>query len=315
MLFAVGFEIPDGLGWLEYAPFAASLLLFGLPHGAADHLVPGRIAGRGIAGRGSSARSMLAVVALYLGLGGVYLALWTVAPLVCFALFVALTWFHWGQGDLHASREFLGARDLPAGMGLFVRGGLPMLVPLLAFPAEYAGVGASLAGLFGERTPQFFSILSQPGVRIALGLAFAVLAATYLARSLRRSGIGPCATEACEMSALAAYFALVPPVLAVGLYFCLWHSTRHIFRLALLDPPSETALGRGDIATALARFARDAAPLTFVALVILAALYLYLPASGAAELLAGYLVLISALTLPHVVLVIWMDLRQGIWRS
>lgn len=307
--FAAGFEIPAGAEWLEYAPFAVSLLLFGLPHGAADHLVPGRLTGRG-----ASAGSVLAVVALYLGLGGVYLALWTVAPLACFAFFVALTWFHWGQGDLYASREFLGVRGLPVATGILVRGGLPMLVPLLAFPAEYAGLGGSLIGLFGDQPPESFSMLSHPAPRIVLGLAFAGLAAVYLARALRRGGIGSFATEALEVAVLALYFAFVPPVLAVGIYFCLWHSTRHIFRLALLDGPSEAALGGGEISPALARFARDAAPLTFVALLILVCLYLYLPTSGAAGLLAGYLVLVSALTLPHVILVSWMDLRQGIWR-
>lgn len=44
--------------------------------------------------------------------------------------------------------------------------------------------------------------------------------------------------DAFEIVLLAAFFALVPPVLAVGLYFCLWHSVRHVGRLMLLDPTS-----------------------------------------------------------------------------
>jgi hypothetical protein len=55
-----------------------------------------------------------------------------------------------------------------------------------------------------------------------------------------------------------------------------------------------------------------------VALVLLFGLYFVVPGTGSqgqspASLLAVYLVLISALTLPHVVVVSFMDLRQGLW--
>ena len=39
---AVGVRIPN---WVQYVPFALSLVMFGLPHGALDHLVPARLAG------------------------------------------------------------------------------------------------------------------------------------------------------------------------------------------------------------------------------------------------------------------------------
>ena len=63
-------------------------------------------------------------------------------------------------------------------------------------------------------------------------------------------------------------------------------------------------------------FARDVAPLTLAAVASLAGIYLVVPGVGASPpaLLALYLVLISALTLPHVVVVSWMDARQGLWR-
>ena len=104
------------------------------------------------------------------------------------------------------------------------------------------------------------------------------------------------------------------PVLAVGLYFCLWHATRHVARLALLDPKSTGALEAGRVAPALVRFARNAAPLTVAALVLLLGLYLVVPEVGATPP-ALYLLLVSALTLPHVVVVSFMDVRQGLWRD
>jgi hypothetical protein len=52
-------------------------------------------------------------------------------------------------------------------------------------------------------------------------------------------------------------------------------------------------------------------------LLFAAGLHLALPgaASELSSLIALYLVLISTLTLPHVVIVCWMDLRQGVWRT
>lgn len=309
--FAAGLEIPERLGWVQYVPFAASLILFGLPHGAADHLVPGRLTGRGV-GVGSVA----AVVALYLALGGAYLALWTVAPLASFALFVVVTWFHWGQGDLYSSRALLGVGGLPVAAGLLVRGGLPMLVPLLAFPEVYARVGESLVGLFGGDYPEPLPAVLSLALRLCGGLGLLALIALYLGGVYRRTGsLASLAVEAGEISLLAVYFLAVPPILAIGVYFCLWHSMRHIARLMLLDPVSVSSLDSGGLVPALRRFARDAAPLTLAALGLLAALYLYVPSGvgGTDGLLAGYLVLISTLTLPHVVLVTWMDRRQGVW--
>lgn len=310
--FALGLEIPARLGWVQYVPFAASLILFGLPHGAADHLVPGRITGRG-AGVGS----VSAVVALYLVLGGAYLALWNIFPLLSFALFIFVTWFHWGQGDVYSSRALLWIRGLPVVPGLIVRGGLPMLVPLLAFPEVYAGVGESLIGLFGGDYPEPLPGEVSLFLRLFGGLVLLMISVLYLGGVYRRSGDRAAfLKEAAEISLLALYFATVPPILAVGLYFCLWHSPRHIARLMLLEPRAASALEDGEPSLALRRFARDAAPLTLAALGLLVVLYLYVPSGpgGASGLLAGYLVLISALTLPHVVLVTWMDRRQGIWR-
>ena len=129
--FAAGLAVP---GWAQYLPFAASLVLFGLPHGAVDHLVPARLAGRA-----ADWRSVLGVVLLYLALSGLCLALWFTAPAAAFVLFVLVTVFHWGAGELHALLFF--GPDGIGGMGpvsrallLVLRGSLPMLVPLLFFP-------------------------------------------------------------------------------------------------------------------------------------------------------------------------------------
>ena len=134
-------------------------------------------------------------------------------------------------------------------------------------------------------------------------------------RARSRGGRAAWREDAFETVLLAAYFAFVPPLPAVGLYFCLWHSARFVARLMLLDGASPLREGR--LVPALAYFFRDAAPLTAVALGLLVALYFAVPGAGngAAALLALYLVLISTLTLPHVAIVLWMDRKEGLFSA
>ncbi|MDQ3376684.1 MAG: Brp/Blh family beta-carotene 15,15'-dioxygenase [Actinomycetota bacterium] len=312
--FAAGLRVP---GWIQYLPFAASLVLFGLPHGAVDHLVPSRLAGRDADGR-----SVLAVVLLYVVLFSLCLALWFVAPVAAFVLFVCVTVFHWGAGDLHALL-FFGPDGL-GGMGrasrvllLLLRGGLPMLIPLLFFPDAYREVATAAAGLFGADAAALSGVFS-PAYRIAVGTALAAVALLFLLRAAgelagERRALLPVALETLL---LFAFFAAVPPVLAVGLYFTLWHAPRHVARLVLLDSAGARYLRAGRPVCALARFARQAAPLTVLALALLVGLYLAVPRAteDPGSLLALYLVLVSALTLPHASLVTYMDARQGVWR-
>ncbi|MGN6743644.1 MAG: Brp/Blh family beta-carotene 15,15'-dioxygenase, partial [Amnibacterium sp.] len=299
-----GIGIPEAA---QVVPFLVSLVLLGLPHGAIDHLVPSRLAGRA-----PRPAPMLAVVGLYAVLGAADLAMWALAPAVGFVAFILLTWFHWGQGDLFvaAARDpRMGGRAARAAH-LAARGAIPMLVPLAAQPAAYASVIAATTALFAPGAAGLPALAQAPAVRLtALGVLLAVVAADLaLDRGRER------ASRAGETVLLLAFFAVVPPVLAVGLYFCLWHSLRHIVRLQLLDGPSAAALRSGRVLPALARFARAAAPLTVVALALLGVLAAVLPhRAGPAGLLGVYLVLISALTVPHVAVVALMDRAQHVW--
>ncbi|WP_435063487.1 Brp/Blh family beta-carotene 15,15'-dioxygenase [Halobaculum sp. EA56] len=320
---ALGATLPFGLlapglpPVLRYAPFLASVLLFGLPHGAVDHLVPARLAGSGLA------RSVAVVVAVYAVLGAGYGLWWALAPVSAFVGFVAVTLAHWGQGDVYALLALAGAEHLPTraerALALVVRGGLPMLVPLVGHPERYREVAAALVGLFaadaGALGPAF-APATRAGVAAGFG-ALTLLALALGARRVRRGEAArrPWLVDAGETLGLWAYFLLVPPVVAIGLYFCFWHATRHIARLELLDPSARESLAAGDLTGALRRFARDAAPATAGGLLVVAGVWAAAPrpSAGPEGLLAVYLVAIAVLTLPHVAVVTWMDLRQGVW--
>jgi len=299
--------------WAPYLPLAASLVVFGLPHGAVDHLAPARAAGVPVTVRG-----LVGVGAVYLGLGVAYAALWLVTPVVSAALFVALTWLHWGQGDLYAldalASEHLDGAGVRAGTVL-VRGGLPMLVPLLRHPDEYRRVVDAWVALFGGDLRAAW--LWAPETRAALGVAFAGLTVVTLAVGYGKEGWR---RDAAETGLLWAYFLVVPPLVAVGVYFCVWHSLRHVGRLAAIDDRARAAFAERGVLAALARTGRDAVPLTAVSLCLLVGVAVVAGVRTDPRVLAAlYLVFIAVLTLPHVVVVTWMDRVEGAglgaWRA
>jgi len=298
---------PSLPAWVRYLPLAASLLLFGLPHGAVDHLAPARAADASV-----TVRWLGAVGVVYLLLGSAYATLWVLAPAASAALFVALTWLHWGQGDLYAL-DALGSTHLD-GAGVragtvLVRGGLPMLVPLLRFSERYRAVVDAWVALFGRGLNAAW--LVAPDVRLGAGLAFAALTAGTLAAGYRPDDRG-WRRDAAETLLLWGYFLVVPPLIAVGVYFCVWHSLRHVVRLVGIDGRARTALAERGPLAALRRTGRDATPLTAVSVVLLVGVAVVAGVRTDPPTLAAlYLVFIAVLTLPHVAVVTWMDRAEG----
>jgi len=303
------------------ATFALGTLVVGMAHGAVDHLVPLRAATDVSLGR-----SIAVVSVVYALLGGAVVAAFFLAPVAAFVGFIALTWLHWGQGDV-AALVVAGVDHLPTSaerwLSLVVRGGLPMGVPLLAHPGEYRLVAEWIVGLFVVDAAAATAAVDPvfvPATRLAVGAFMVAATALSVGLGYRRVRDGASRRgwlrDAGEVAALWAWFLLAAPVFAVGVYFALWHGLRHVGRLVLVDDRAAGALGRGDLFGALGRFARDAAPLTLGGFLVVAAVGLSVPAGVAApgDLLAVSLVAIAAMTLPHVVVVAWLDRRQGVWR-
>ncbi len=299
--------LAEAPAWVLALPWLLSALALGLPHGAVDPVVP-------FVMRGERLRlgPVAAFSVAYLALGAVVLAAWWARPAAAAVGFLALTWAHWGQGDVYALRALGWDRHL-AGPGQrawagVVRGALPMAVPLAAFPEVYAEVvGAMAAALRPDRAEAARDVvLAVPSGVVWAGLG--VLVVGYVAWALagvrRRPGAGrTLALDLAEVAGLAVFFAVVPPLWAVGVYFCLWHALRHLARLA--------PLVAGGSARTLALYAL---PGTVGAAVLIGLIFsgvLRQPLSG----VGAYLVGIAALTVPHVAVVAWMDRVQHVWTA
>ncbi len=314
LAFAAGLSVPQPY---QLLPLVVSAVALGLPHGAVDHLAIPRTRGEAV-----TARWLAAVGALYLVVGGGYAIVWFLSPAVAVVAFILMTWLHWGQGDVYPLVALSGGEH-PAGRGgraltALARGSLPMAVPFVAFPGQYELVVGTLAGLFDPAAEAALAGVFTPTARLFVAATVAALIVSSLLVGIVATGGGDrrgLLLDAGEMALLVAFFSTVPPIFAIGLYFCLWHALRHIVRLLAVDPAATAALEGGRYARALGSFAKDAAPLTAVSIGLLGALYLVVPGtvSEPLELVGTYLVLIAVLTLPHVVVVSVMDYDQRLW--
>ncbi len=298
---------------IQYLPMLASVIILGLPHGAIDHLVPFRLLRRPI-----SVGAMSLFITGYVGLVGLYAFIWMRAPGLAFIGFLLMTWLHWGQGDLHFVKHEMGGDHIRTGvssaMAVFVRGGLPMVIPIVLYPEVVQSLAITIAELVGKDSGSAVALLVSQPVRVALGIGFLSVATTYFVLTYRQHDVPKAdwQLDLFEVILLALFFTLVPPWIAIGLYFCIWHSLRHIHRLILLDPQRKQQIENGRWLTAVTGFSREAMPMTAAAIGILSIVVILQPISlTSLERFAGtYLALIAALTFPHFLLVSWMDWRN-----
>jgi Brp/Blh family beta-carotene 15,15'-monooxygenase len=296
--------------WVQLIPFALSAVVLGMPHGALDGVVVARLVGQPFL-----SKRVLGLLTAYLGVSVLVVGGWSVAPLVAFALFIGITWFHWGQGDL--------AHMIIAGDGthldtrfrritvLCSRGAVPMLAPMVWFPQEYRATFAACVAPFVDTLPSVG--IGWETASVAAGVSLSGLIAVHIlavAPHVVTHG-REVATDLLELGTLVAFFATVPAILAVGVYFCLWHSVRHIYRVA-------AGGGRAGEPTRWADIGRtfiDSAPLTILALALCGLLGYLALGQGASGLdwLGIYLVAISALTVPHVLVILWLDRLESVW--
>ncbi|MDV6374439.1 Brp/Blh family beta-carotene 15,15'-dioxygenase [Deinococcus arenicola] len=284
-------------------PLLLSAVLFGLPHGALDHLVPlrqGWRLTRRWTGLGLFLLAYLGVVLLYLGV-------WTVWPMVAYWGFLLTSALHWGHGDLDFLERRLGrVRAWHSGATLLLRGSLPIVVPFLAFPDAYERLARGAAQAFHASLPAgplWSASFSQGLTVIFVAVLLLSVADTLRCAASDRAAV----TELAEVALLLLVFTQVPAELSIGLYFTLWHAWRHLGRLLELN--SRPLKLRPVSVRGLRRLALDLTPITLIALGMLGGLFLWsAPRLHSAEdLTALYLALIAALTLPHALLVAVMD--------
>ncbi|MEO6589525.1 MAG: Brp/Blh family beta-carotene 15,15'-dioxygenase [Pyrinomonadaceae bacterium] len=274
-----------------------SALLFGLPHGAYDFWILFDSTRR----ERRSFRALFGMLATYLTLALVVVVVWYFLPGTVLIGFLALTAWHFGSGDAiweteNQSDWFINS----LGRGLLV-----MSAPLAFYQLESGAVLAKLDAHSAE------ILLAIAPYTLTVGIALIVF--NNFAAFFRNSKI-PFTNRLLTLSEallLLTFFRLTTPLLAVTVYLIGVHSWRHLLRLELYEQ-SEQVFNRQNLWQLIARFHHRALPVTLVSLVGLVLIFwlLKLRLLDFANYTSAYLVLLSALTLPHAALITWTELKR-----
>ncbi len=288
-----------GIFWGERAQnwgaplWLASAFLVGMPHGAGDLL-----ALRGARQtRALSARAEQVLARLYLPLALSVGVLWWRSASWGLLFFLVLTAWHWGSADAwlgaptHNRRAWVTAS--------WARGLLVMSAPLALRPREGAAFLRSFSALGAPIDAAAIIKFAAPVLIFALALQVAAWIGA-------RENPARLVAVWAETALLLILFRATPPLLAVACYFVGVHGWRHILRIESLLPGAPM---RESIAQSVWDYHRRVLPLALLALVGLVPIALIWPQLWRApeQWLVGYLVLISALTLPHALVVGALD--------
>jgi Brp/Blh family beta-carotene 15,15'-monooxygenase len=264
----------------------------GVPHGAADHVIATRLAG---------GRPMMLIAAVYAGVAVGAWALLRWADPAALIVAVALSALHFGLGELEVVRRLCHWRPGPGmAAAIVVAGCGALLLPLARCGDQLSAVATSvspaLAGVIG-RTPV------QQGL-----VAVWLLAALVATVGSLRSGHPAVALDVVIVGAVGM---LAPPLVAFAVWFGGWHALRHCGRLLTVEPGCVVLLTVGRPKAAVLRLFRLAALPSVAAWTVLAGLgWFTVAASDPTAVVADVLRLLLALTVPHAVVVLWLD-RAG----
>jgi len=280
---------------LESAAFVvlmAAVVLTGIPHGAVDHLVAAELYDLD-----ASWSDQAKFYGFYLALMTLYGALWLIAPGLSLGLFLVMTMYHFGQADLaYVSRDGRQHRVAYLSRGLFLIG-----LPIVAFPAVVAPIFEAIGGvnlLAWDGLVQY-----QMGIVSGLVVQHGLVLAALWMRDVATTG--QLTRELLNLAVLGLLFTTVHPLVAFAVYFGFWHSLGHILELVRF-------FNQHDQPTSMTDFYRKAALFTVLSFVLLGALYLAGDAFGSQmEMIALLFILISVMTLPHMLIVERLYQQKG----
>jgi Brp/Blh family beta-carotene 15,15'-monooxygenase len=282
----VAFLFPGEVSW--QVALAVVALVIGIPHGAMDHAVTV-----------PKMASLKMAVFMLAYLAVTALAIWflLVQNVLGFQLVVLMSALHFGFGDA----AFLSELD-SRGAGK----GFPKIIYALA--AGFTPVGIPLVS---EQSQQALLLVNPNLVGWAttlaptLYVAFVGLNLTATAFLLIRGA----KSQALDLLLLLLLALAAPPLVAFAFYFGFWHALRHTGRLSLELKSSQTAHEENRPAKAFWMAVLPGLPALVIVLVGAGLLVAFNGLNFGADFLWYLLVVIWALTVPHMALTARLDLK------
>jgi len=266
-------------------------LAIGIPHGAVDHLIT--------IPRSSKSRFIL-FIAGYVAIAIVAVIAILQWNVIGFEVVVWMSALHFGFGDasfIAESDRLAGKVMMPKYLEVFYAlsaGCLPVIIPLVQEKSSSAlgKVNSSLVNWAGNYTsPLRYLVLT-------ITLSALVMLATY--KRYR---------EIIDLTALATLALVAPPLIAFAFYFGCWHATRHTARLTLLLPSSIQATQGGDGKKSLIKAIAPGLPALVGTVLVGISLAIFNKNGFSSSLLWSLLVVVWALTVPHMMATAKLDLK------
>ncbi len=259
-----------------------SVIAVGIPHGAIDHLIAEKVYGLD-----TSWRSKAFFYGMYLGLMFIVGAIWLIHPVIGLIFFFLISIYHFGQADME---DFLakgsGGSLWYVARGFLVVGLIVFTDTQVSFPIMSQAINIETAVLFA----------ALPDSPVALSILFAAYASVF-AYAWATGKLNSGTSFVIDTLVIIALFLLAGPIIGFAVYFALWHSAGHIIEM-------QQYLRSKNKPMSLTRFYKAATPFTLVSLAGLAVLAgINHALSMGDQFIALMFILISVLTLPHMVIV------------
>ncbi len=266
------------------APYivVVSVFFIGIPHGAIDHIISAELNSSVNKKNGTLYfYSSYILIMIFIGL------LWLITPVVGMALFLMISIYHFGQADMedhlldgnknHLAYVLRGMLII----GLIIFSDLSVTLPIIA-----QATGTELIE-FGFLTESYIALYI--GI-VSLYIAYSLL--LTLIKQIRK----PLAYWS-DLVLLILLFQICGPLTGFALYFAVWHSAGHIYQM-------QRFFAHKDKELSILTFFRLALPFTLVSIGGLLILLFINDITGLADkFLTLMFILISVLTLPHMLIV------------
>lgn len=281
-------------------PIAVTGAAIGIPHGAVDHLVPWwwSSAVPGTVARAPRTARLLIFAAAYAAVAGLAFVASLVATSATVVAFLVLSALHFGRGEVVTDAERAG-RAAPGPSQEWATTFAPGLVVVgLLLWARPDSTGQ----LLGQVSPWLAEVVPAAA---PVGLATVALSVVVaLAVQLHRRRL----LDAAELCLLTLTFTVAPPLAAFGVWFGLWHATRHTGRLLdLARKPDVQAPTSREWRSAARRVLVAGSLPSIAALSAVAAMWWLRDLAG----LHAEIAILLALTFPHTAVVAGLDQRRA----
>lgn len=260
-----------------------SVLVLGIPHGAIDHIMAAEIFNLK-----KTLKDHLLFYSSYLLIMLLVGALWIFYPVAGMIFFLIISIYHFGQADIE---EFITKRSSIRHLYYIARGGLIIGLIVFAKPETTYPIMAEAMRVdvasFSASIPHSLTMMMG-----TIALYFLIITAAFSVRHIENP-----AKILIDSILLSLVLIITGPLIGFAIYFALWHSIGHIHEMQEFFKSKGKSLS-------LAGFYKQATPFTLVSIVGLVILVGIQNAFGLEEqFLSLMFILISVLTLPHMVIV------------